>query len=44
MAWGELARLMHEHGASTVGDLDHATVAGLAERLWVVPPGGSLLL
>ena len=42
-AWAELARLMHECGAATVGDLDPAEVAGRAEKLWVVPPGGSLL-
>jgi hypothetical protein len=44
MAWGELARLMHERGALTVADLDHGTLVEIAERLWVVPPGGSLLL
>ena len=42
-AWAELAHLMHECGAATVGDLDPAEVAGRAEKLWVVPPGGSLL-
>ena len=30
-------------GAPTVADLDPATVAELAEQLWIVPPGGSLL-
>jgi hypothetical protein len=43
MAWGELARLMHERGALTVADLDRGTLVEIAERLWVVPPGGSLL-
>ena len=43
MAWGELARLMDGAQAQTVADLDHAVVAERAERLWVVPPGGSLL-
>ena len=43
MAWGELARLMHEAGARTVADLDRDAVAERAEKLWVVPPGGSLL-
>ena len=43
MAWGELARLMDTAGVATVGDLDPGAVAERAERLWVVPPGGSLL-
>ena len=44
MAWGELARLMDGAQAQTVADLDPAAVTERAERLWVVPPGGSLLL
>ena len=44
MAWGELARLMDGADAQTVADLDPEEVAGRAQRLWVVPPGGSLLL
>jgi hypothetical protein len=43
MAWGELARHMESTGARTVGQLDPDAVAERAERLWVVPPGGSLL-
>jgi hypothetical protein len=43
MAWGELARLMEQSGAGTVGDLDRDAVAERAEKLWIVPPGGSLL-
>ena len=43
MAWGELARLMDSAQARTVADLDPAVVAERAEKLWVVPPGGSLL-
>jgi hypothetical protein len=43
MAWGELARLMQAEGAAAVGDLDPAAVAQRAEKLWIVPPGGSLL-
>ena len=43
IAWAELARVMEERGAATVGELDAAEVAERAERLWVVPPGGSLL-
>jgi hypothetical protein len=43
MAWGELARLMEQSQAKTVADLDPDAVAQRAEKLWVVPPGGSLL-
>jgi hypothetical protein len=43
LAWGELARLMEQNGAGTVADLDRDAVAERAEKLWVVPPGGSLL-
>lgn len=42
-AWGELGRRMEAAGAPTVAALDEATVAELAEPLWIVPPGGSLL-
>jgi hypothetical protein len=42
-AWAELARLMDETRAGTVADLDRDAVAERAERLWLVPPGGSLL-
>jgi hypothetical protein len=42
-AWRELARLMTERGATTVAELDREEVAARAEKLWVVPPGGSLL-
>jgi hypothetical protein len=44
MAWGELARLMDGTKARTVADLGPDAVAERAQRLWVVPPGGSLLL
>ena len=43
MGWRELARVMRDREASTVGDLDDETVATYSERLWIVPPGGSLL-
>ncbi len=43
LAWGELAKLMEQSGAGTVADLDRDAVAERAEKLWVVPPGGSLL-
>jgi hypothetical protein len=42
-AWRELARTMESAGAERVRDLDADTVPALAERLWVMPPGGSLL-
>jgi predicted DNA-binding transcriptional regulator YafY len=42
-AWGQLARLMDETAAGTVADLDREAIAERAEKLWVVPPGGSLL-
>ena len=34
---------MTERGAETVAELDPEDVAARAEKLWVVPPGGSLL-
>jgi hypothetical protein len=43
MAWAVFARLMEETGSATVADLDREAVAEHAEKLWVVPPGGSLL-
>jgi hypothetical protein len=42
-AWSELGRRMSDEGARTVADLGEQVAAELAERLWVVPPGGSLL-
>jgi hypothetical protein len=42
-AWAELAQRMEQEGARTVADLDPASIREQAERLWVVPPGGSLL-
>ncbi len=41
--WSELARAMESAGAATVADLDPETAADFAARLWVVPPGGSLI-
>jgi hypothetical protein len=43
MAWAELGRLMEHVEAATVGELRADAVAERAEKLWVVPPGGSLL-
>ena len=42
-AWRTLAKVMDREAAATVADLDPETVAKQAERVWVVPPGGSLL-
>ena len=42
-AWSELAGLMEEAGAATVADLDPEAISERAQKLWVVPPGGSLL-
>jgi hypothetical protein len=43
MAWRELARLMAERGAGTVAELPPDDLQARAQKLWVVPPGGSLL-
>jgi hypothetical protein len=43
MAWAELARTMASQGAESVSDLDEPTLEARAQRLWIVPPGGSLL-
>ncbi len=43
MAWAELGRLMEHVQAETVGDLRPDAVAERAEKLWIIPPGGSLL-
>ncbi|HEY7622081.1 MAG TPA: hypothetical protein VH834_20080 [Solirubrobacteraceae bacterium] len=42
-AWRELADDMARERAATVADLGPERAAAAAERLWVVPPGGSLL-
>ena len=42
-AWSELAQTMAQAGAQTVGDLGLEVAGEFATRLWVVPPGGSLL-
>jgi hypothetical protein len=43
MAWSVFARLMEQQGAATVAEVDREAVAEHAEKLWVIPPGGSLL-
>jgi hypothetical protein len=42
-AWRELADDMARARVATVADLGPQRAGELAERLWVVPPGGSLL-
>jgi hypothetical protein len=41
--WSELARAMQAAGAAAVADIDHDLAVDFARRLWIVPPGGSLL-
>jgi hypothetical protein len=41
--WSELARAMETAGAPTVAELGPERGAEFARKLWVVPPGGSLL-
>jgi hypothetical protein len=41
--WSELARAMAGAGVQRVGDLDSKSAVEFARRLWVIPPGGSLL-
>ncbi|MGH2930860.1 MAG: hypothetical protein ACRDL8_21830 [Solirubrobacteraceae bacterium] len=43
LAWRELAMAMDRAGADTVGRLADDVIAELGPKLWVVPPGGSLL-
>jgi hypothetical protein len=42
-AWRELAMAMERASAGTVAELPGELVAELAPKLWVVPPGGTLL-
>jgi hypothetical protein len=42
-AWRGLAEEMARTGAGTVGELDRDGLLERAGRLWIVPPGGSLL-
>lgn len=41
-AWTELARLL-DSPTGRVADLDPELARSIAERVWVVPPGGTLL-
>ena len=42
-AWRELALTLERAGAGAVRELAPETVLEMAPRLWIVPPGGSLL-
>lgn len=42
-AWSELGRTMSGAGAARVRELAPDVVRGFARRVWVLPPGGSLL-
>jgi hypothetical protein len=42
-AWRELSMALEQRGVATVGELDPETLGELAPKMWVVPPGGSLL-
>jgi hypothetical protein len=42
-AWRELTMVMERAGVATVAELDPTQVLDLAPKLWVVPPGGTLL-
>ena len=42
-AWRELELALERAGAATVGELGDDVVGELAPKLWIVPPGGSLL-
>jgi hypothetical protein len=43
LAWRELSLLMDRAGAATVAELPDETVMQMAAKLWVTPPGGTLL-
>jgi hypothetical protein len=43
MAWRELTMAMERAAVATVAELPAETVLELAPKLWIVPPGGSLL-
>lgn len=42
-AWRELSMALERSGAGTVAGVDPDVVLELAPRMWVVPPGGTLL-
>lgn len=42
-AWRELTMELERTGAAKVSELDATAIVDLAPKLWIVPPGGSLL-
>ncbi len=42
-AWRELGLALERAGVGSVGELGEDVVGELAPKLWIVPPGGSLL-
>ncbi len=42
-AWRELSMALDSAGVNTVAELDPEAIAEMAPKLWVTPPGGSLL-
>jgi hypothetical protein len=42
-AWKQLATELEKQSAATVAELEPRVIVGFAERLWVIPPPGSLL-
>ena len=42
-AWRELAMALEQARVGTVGELAPEAIVDLAPKLWIVPPGGSLL-
>jgi hypothetical protein len=43
LAWRELAMAMERTGSASVGELDPDVVVELAQRLWVMLPGGPMM-
>ena len=43
LAWAELAAVIEQAGAETVGDLDDETVVLWAERVWVIAPESGMI-
>ncbi len=42
-AWRELAMTMERSGSASVSELDRELVVELAQKLWVVLPGGPMM-
>jgi hypothetical protein len=43
LAWRELAMAMERTGSASVGELDPDVVVEVAQRLWVMLPGGPMM-